>query len=165
MKWTQILLAPIALGAILQADPQEAMLNKIITTATGFDTPLKDEVRNILLIDKQTIKDKGYQSIEQALRYVPYVTFANHGFLKNDIDLRSQGKYSYYFVKVLINRVPINTINSHGSSPLDAINIEDVESIEIIPGGGGSGLWEWHTWGRGQYYHPIKPQRLRTYHT
>ncbi|PAF47568.1 hypothetical protein BKH46_03850 [Helicobacter sp. 12S02634-8] len=114
----------------------EAMLDKIITAATGFDTELKDEPRNILLIDKQTLSNKGYQSLDEALRYTPLLSFADNGFGGN-IDLRGQGDKANTAIKVLINRMPINLLDtSHGITPIAMINIEDIESIEVIPGGG-----------------------------
>lgn len=114
----------------------EATLNKIITSSTGFDMPIKDEPRNVVLIDKQTIINKGYKTLEDALKMAPLVTFSNNYF-GNNIDLRGQGSSANTSVKVLINRVPINLLDTaHQITPLEQINLEDVESIEIIPGGG-----------------------------
>lgn len=124
------------LQTLSAVDEMTATLNRVITSATGFDMQLKDEARNILVIDKETLTNKGYQSLDEALRYVPLLTFSNNGFGDN-IDLRGQGDKANTAVKVLINRVPINLLDtSHGVTPIGMINIEDIESIEIIPGGG-----------------------------
>ncbi|PAF52457.1 TonB-dependent receptor [Helicobacter sp. 13S00477-4] len=126
----------IALQTLSAIDEQEATLNKVVTSATGFDMQLKDEARNMLVIDKPTLTNKGYQTLDDALRYVPLLTFSNNGFGEN-IDLRGQGDKANTAIKVLINRVPINLLDtSHGITPIGMINIEDVESIEVIPGGG-----------------------------
>lgn len=137
MKLSKIFLATFALYAGLNAeDEASATLNKIITSSTGFDIPLKDEPRNAILIDKQTLTNKGYQTLDEALKMSPLITFSNNGFGGN-IDLRGQGGSANQAVKVLLNRVPINLLDSsHGITPLSQINLEDVQSIEIIPGGG-----------------------------
>lgn len=137
MKIHKIFLATFALCIGLNAqDETNATLNKIITSSTGFDMPLKDEPRNAVLIDKQTLTNKGYQTLDDALKMSPLITFSNNGFGGN-IDLRGQGGNANQAVKVLVNRVPINLLDSsHGITPLSQINLEDVQSIEIIPGGG-----------------------------
>lgn len=117
-------------------DIKTRKMNAIVTSATGFDLPLKDEARNIVIIDKAELTNKGYQSLEQALQYNPLLTFTNSGF-GNNIDLRGQGPDANRAVKILVNRVPISLLDtSHGVPPYNNIDIEDIESIEVIPGGG-----------------------------
>lgn len=51
--------------------------------------------------------------------------------------MRGQGNKSNIAVKVMIDGRAINVLdNSHGVTPLDSINLDNVERIEIIPGGG-----------------------------
>ncbi|ECR1617118.1 TonB-dependent receptor plug domain-containing protein, partial [Campylobacter jejuni] len=57
--------------------------------------------------------------------------------LGRNIDMRGQGNKSNIAVKVMIDGHAINVLdNSHGVTPLDSINLDNVERIEIIPGGG-----------------------------
>ncbi|PAF54470.1 hypothetical protein BKH42_00740 [Helicobacter sp. 13S00482-2] len=137
MKFYKIFFVVSLLYVGLNAEDESSIkLNKIITSATGFDIPLKDEPRNIVIIDKDTLTKKGYQNLDDALKMSPLITFSNNGFGQN-IDLRGQGGSANQGVKVLINRIPINLLDSsHGITPLSQINLEDVQSIEIIPGGG-----------------------------
>ena len=117
-------------------DTQTKRLNAVVTSSTGFDLPLKDEAKNIVLIDKEELQNKGFLNINQALQYSPLITFNSNGF-GNNIDLRGQGLDSNRAVKILVNRVPISLLDtSHGVSPYNNIDIENVERIEIIPGGG-----------------------------
>lgn len=112
------------------------VLNKVVVSSTGFDLALKDEAKNIFVIDKEDLRNKGYKDLQQALSYSPSVTFSGNGFGLN-IDLRGQGQDANRAVKLLVNRVPINFLDtSHGIPPYNMVNIEDIESIEIIPGGG-----------------------------
>lgn len=117
-------------------DVQTKRLNEIVTSSTGFDLPLKDEAKNILLIDKELLQNKGFMNLEQSLQYSPFVTFSNNGF-GNNIDLRGQGADANRAVKILVNRVPISLLDtSHGVPPYNNIDIEDIGRIEVIPGGG-----------------------------
>ncbi len=115
---------------------QVKKLDAIIASSTGFDLPLKDEAKNILLLDKEQLQDKGFLNLNQALQYSPFVTFSDNGF-GNNIDLRGQGADANRAVKILVNRVPISLLDtSHGVPAYNNIDIEDIERIEIIPGGG-----------------------------
>lgn len=115
---------------------QTKLLNAIVTSSTGFDLPLRDETKNILLIDKETLQNKGFINLEQSLQYSPFIAFSNNGF-GNNIDLRGQGADANRAVKILVNRVPISLLDtSHGVPPYNNIDIEDIERIEVIPGGG-----------------------------
>lgn len=117
-------------------DARVKRLNAVVTSSTGFDLPLKDEAKNIVLIDKEELQNKGFLNINQALQYSPLITFNNNGF-GNNIDLRGQGLDANRAVKILLNRVPISLLDtSHGVSPYNNIDIENVERIEVIPGGG-----------------------------
>lgn len=138
MKKIRFFALSLILMQLIQADDQidQAVLNKIISSSTGFDMPIKDEARNVVIVNKSTLTNKGYQTLDEALKMAPLITFSNNGFGEN-IDLRGQGGEANMGVKVLLNRVPINLLDSsHGVTPLSMINLEDVESIEIIPGGG-----------------------------
>ena len=56
------------------------ILDAIVTSATGFDLSLKDEAKNIYIFTKEDLQNKGYQSLEQALQYQPFITFVDSGF-------------------------------------------------------------------------------------
>lgn len=130
------------LMGILYAQPTEVdtqndfILSKIVVSGTGFDLPLRDEAKNIFVIDKKDLHNKGYKDLQQALQYSPFVGFTDNGFGSN-IDLRGQGVDANRAVKLLVNRVPINFLDTlYGIPLINAVNIEDIKSIEVIPGGG-----------------------------
>ncbi|MBO7369731.1 MAG: TonB-dependent receptor [Campylobacter sp.] len=111
--------------------------DEIVVTATGFEGKLSDEVRNVYVLGENEIQERGYRSIKEALEKIPSVEFINTGGIGNKIDMRGQGARANTAVKVLINGVPMNMIDSaHGIVPYEMIAIEDVERIEAMPGGG-----------------------------
>ena len=121
-------------------------LGKVTVTATtGFDLPLKEEIKNVIVIDKEDLQDKGYANLEDALEKQPFISFIAGPQGTKNIDIRGQGLDASRAVKVLINRVPINLQDvgnpssphaNTSTAPFNHIALEDIQSIEIIPGGG-----------------------------
>jgi len=119
-------------------EPQTYILDKITTTATGFATALIEEQRNIVVVEKEHIQNKGYQTLEDALQNTQ-ATFTYNGFNAPNIDIRGQGGTASRAVKILRNAIPINLQDSpyaYSSTPINALDINNIERIEIIPGGG-----------------------------
>ncbi|EAK0572579.1 TonB-dependent receptor [Campylobacter jejuni] len=111
-------------------------LQKIVASAIGFEQDADSNLRNVISIEGKDLQNKGYISLEQALERISGISFVNFGLGRN-IDMRGQGDKSNIAVKVMIDGRAINVLdNSHGVTPLDSINLDNVERIEIIPGGG-----------------------------
>ncbi len=101
-----------------------------------FEQDADSNLRNVISIEGKDLQNKGYVSLEQALERISGISFVNFGLGRN-IDMRGQGDKSNIAVKVMIDGRAINVLdNSHGVTPLDSINLDNVERIEIIPGGG-----------------------------
>ncbi|HDZ5065938.1 TPA: TonB-dependent receptor [Campylobacter jejuni] len=111
-------------------------LQKVVVSATGFEQDADSNLRNIISIEGKDLQNKGYISLEQALERISGISFINFGLGRN-IDMRGQGNKSNIAVKVMIDGRAINVLdNSHGVTPLESINLDNIERIEIIPGGG-----------------------------
>lgn len=111
-------------------------LQKVVVSATGFEQDADSNLRNVISIEGKDLQNKGYVSLEQALERISGISFVNFGLGRN-IDMRGQGDKSNIAVKVMIDGRAINVLdNSHGVTPLNSINLDNVERIEIIPGGG-----------------------------
>ncbi|WP_337191093.1 TonB-dependent receptor [Helicobacter saguini] len=84
------------------------------------------------------MQDKGYTSVVDALQNTQ-ITFTYNGFNSPNIDMRGQGAASPRAVKILQNGVTLNLIDSpfaYNRTPIDTIDVNNIEQIEIIPGGG-----------------------------
>ncbi|EAK6248616.1 TPA: TonB-dependent receptor [Campylobacter jejuni] len=133
-------LSLFALLLITNLNAQESneaiSLQKVVVSATGFEQDVDSNLRNVISIEGKDLQNKGYVSLEQALERISGISFVNFGLGRN-IDMRGQGDKSNIAVKVMIDGRAINVLdNSHGVTPLDSINLDNVERIEIIPGGG-----------------------------
>lgn len=122
------------------ADKENTKLEKTVITSTGFETPLKDEVKNVYIITSEEIKDRGYTSVTDVLERAPGIYIRNSGeFGAEEIDMRGQGDYAKTNVRTLVNGMDLNVLKAgHGNitTPFNLIAVEDIERIEIIPGGG-----------------------------
>lgn len=111
-------------------------LGKVSATAKGFESRLDELNRNVYIIDKDTIEQKGFKSTEEIFSYIPFITRNSIG-LGSNLDLRGQGSSANVNVQVLLNGINLNMLDSsHGVTPINTIAPSDIERIEVLPGGG-----------------------------
>ena len=80
---------------------------------------------------------KGARETEQALRYLPFVTIINTAGFGPQFDLRGQGRLSSNGVKLYINGVPANPVDSYNSPmPVGTILPQLIQEVSVTPGGG-----------------------------
>ena len=90
---------------------------------------------NVFHADAAAIK--GARETEQALRYLPFVTIINTAGFGPAFDLRGQGRLSSNGVKMYINGVPVNPVDSYFSPmPLNTLIPSSIQEIEVFPGSG-----------------------------
>ncbi|KAA6225578.1 TonB-dependent receptor [Campylobacter sp. LR185c] len=110
--------------------------DKVVVSASGFEEEADSTIRNVMVIEGDELHRRSYTSLEQALERIALVSFVDNG-LGTSIDMRGQGDKANVAVKLMVDGRSVNVLdNSHGVTPLNSINIDDVERIEIIPGGG-----------------------------
>lgn len=94
------------------------------------------ENKNTFVITQEKIREKSYKNVEDILRDAPGVIVQNTAFGPR-IDMRGSGEKSLSRVKVLVDGISINpTEETMASLPINAIPVETIKKIEIIPGGG-----------------------------
>lgn len=92
--------------------------------------------KEIVVLDRETLQQQGNRTLTDALRQLPTVTVGATG--TNQIDIRGQGTdAATRNLQVLLDGAPITSITSHPfSMSYDVVPVEQLERIEIIPGGG-----------------------------
>lgn len=91
---------------------------------------------NPLILDNHNINDGDNQNLEDVLSKIGSINFVDFGLGKN-IDIRGQGKKANIGVKVIVDGKNINNLDStHGVTNLDILDLDNIEKIEILPGGG-----------------------------
>lgn len=92
--------------------------------------------KEIIVIQKEDIQQKGKRTISDVLASVPSINVNATGM--GDIDIRGQGAdQATRNIQVLLDGAPITTLVNHPShTNYDVVPVEQLERIEVIPGGG-----------------------------
>ncbi|MDR7039246.1 catecholate siderophore receptor [Methylobacterium sp. BE186] len=111
-------------------------LTKRSSTATKTDTPLLDTPQSVTVVTQQQIRDQGFQSINEAIRYVPGVIPHQGEGNRDDVVIRGQRSNADFFV---------NGIRDDVQYFRDLYNTQRIEVLKgpnamIFGRGGGGGI-------------------------
>jgi len=136
MKKLLVLLTILTSIASFSEDVIELEQTTVKGSKTSDYTAPPKEQKNTFVITQERIREKNYKNVEDILRDAPGVVVQNTAFGPR-IDMRGSGEKSLSRVKVLVDGVSINpTEETMASLPINAIPVETIKKIEIIPGGG-----------------------------
>lgn len=132
-----LILSSILYGREENANSNAIQLNKSVISTSGFETTARNTVKNVIIISGEELHNKSYIKVTDVLRDVPGLRVFRTKF-GNIVDLRGQGISKIKSnVQVMVDGVNINPLDpAHGSLSIDAIPLENIERIEILPGGG-----------------------------
>ena len=136
MKKLLVLLSIITSITSFSEDVIELGQTTVKGSKTSDYTAPPKEQKNTFVITQERIREKNYKNVEDILRDAPGVIVQNTAFGPR-IDMRGSGEKSLSRVKVLVDGISINpTEETMASLPINAIPVESIKKIEIIPGGG-----------------------------
>lgn len=128
--------SPKAQNSDIYANLNSISLGATIISATGFEQEADENIRNVVVIEGEELRKRGYTDLQEALSRVGGVNFTNSG-AGDVIDLRGQGAKANVATKVMIDGKAMNLLDATVAvTPINAINIDEIDHIEIIPGGG-----------------------------
>ncbi len=108
----------------------------VIYSTTGFATEVRKTTANPTLVTAEDIQKKNYNTVEEVLRDIPAINIVRQG-KDYIIDLRGQGDKAKQNVQILVDGVQMNSLDtSMSATPINTISPDDIERIEVIPGGG-----------------------------
>ena len=109
---------------------------KSIYSETGFKNSLRSSTTSPFILKSKDIEEKGYTSVSEVLDSIPGVNVKEGAHPA--IDLRGQGfQKAKATVQLLVDGIPANMLDtSHQNVPINVVNIDEIERIEVIPGGG-----------------------------
>lgn len=120
----------------------EFVLDGINVTALGYEKNNLDTPADTVVYTGEQLKETGAGDVANALKYKGGVYFTNMGphdqnWITGSSQINLRGIDGGTLV--LINGVPasFNNVNH-----LDMLNLDEVERVEIVKGGGGSALWQ-----------------------
>ena len=116
------------------ADTPSEMMPEVVVTATRIPTPIERIPAGVTVIDRQTIEERGYTTLAQALSEVPGLRVSPSGGAGGNASVFVRG-FNSNQVLVLRDGMPIND----GSNPGGAFNfgvdrLSDIERIEVVRG-------------------------------
>ncbi|WP_300394068.1 TonB-dependent receptor plug domain-containing protein, partial [Fusobacterium sp.] len=107
-----------------------------IYSTTGFETELRKTASNPTLVTSKEIEEKNYKTVEEILNDIPAVNVVRQG-KDYIIDLRGQGEKAKQNVQILVDGVQMNSLDtSMAATPINTISPDDIDRIEVLPGGG-----------------------------
>ena len=107
---------------------------EIVVTATRVPTPVLDIPAGVSVIDRQTIEERGYTTLTDALSAVPGVRVSQSGGPGGNASVFVRGTNSNA-VLVLRDGMPLNDASdASGAFNFGVDTLADVERIEIIRG-------------------------------
>lgn len=129
--------AEAAAAAEDEADDKDAIELKATTVRPDYvEIERLRETKEIIVIPKEDIVDQGNRTISDVLSAVPGISVDSTEW--GDIDIRGQGsEAAFRNVQVLLDGAPITTLSDHPyKTNYDVVPVEQLERIEVIPGGG-----------------------------
>ena len=127
------LLAGIMVGSLLASgvSAESVQLPDIVVTPTTFVTSKKEVGQTMRVITQAQLRDSGATSLAEALSTIVGVSIATSGGTRS-IFVRGLGSNHYRFMVDGMDLV--DPISTQGQAYLDAMNLSDVDRIEVMLG-------------------------------
>ena len=132
MNKNLLLLSFLTCALTLSAEGKAVKLQESVITTENFETNIRDTASNVSIITSEEIEEKGVQNLVEALRLAPGVIVSHYyGGVKFDIRGAGSPVHAEKNTIVTLDGVPIK------GDQIANIPINNIDRIEVIPGGGG----------------------------
>lgn len=125
---TTVTLALTMGGHALAAEPAASVLDRMVVTATGHESAIRDVQASVEVLDRDRLERYGDGNVSQALKQAAGVQASNAG-ATGDIAIRGLNRNH-----TLILVDGFRRTNNYGSNNPSQISFFDVERIEIVRG-------------------------------
>src|SRR5579871_4019296 len=116
------------------ADEPSPTTPEVVVTATRVPTSVQDIPAGVTVIDRQTIEQRDYTTLTQALSAIPGVHVSQSGGPGGNASVFVRGTNSNH-VLVLRDGMPLNDASdSSGAFNFGVDTLADIERIEVIRG-------------------------------
>ena len=123
-------------GVVQGAAPESITLSDSYVKADHDEVSQLKDTKQVIVITRKDMEGKGYRTLSDVLNAQTSINTGAAGYGK--IDIRGQGgDEADRNLVFMVDGVPLNNMSSHPwSLHYDVVPVENVEKIEIIPGGG-----------------------------
>ena len=111
-------------------------LNETLVTGEKFATTVRNSTKGVTVVTSEEIEKSGAKDMTDVLRLIPGVKSEKGTNGDGQINYRGQGSMlpmAYTKTVIFVDGIKLNTMDS--KVELNAISIENVEKIEVTPGG------------------------------
>ncbi|WP_319370009.1 TonB-dependent receptor [uncultured Ilyobacter sp.] len=111
-------------------------LNESVITGEKFETTVRNTPKGITVITSEEIENSGAKDVSDILKFVPGIKSEGGTNGDGQLNYRGQGSMlpmSYTKTVIFVDGIKLNTMDS--KVELNEIPIENVQKIEVIPGG------------------------------
>ncbi|MGL6167710.1 MAG: TonB-dependent receptor, partial [Fusobacteriaceae bacterium] len=115
---------------LLEATLSSTNVSHSILGEDSFSTP-----KHVTVLTSEEIEKSGAKTIAEALNLVSGVTVSHMGGRDAAFDIRGQGEAASSNVLILLDGIPLNSIDMSGART-SQIPLSTIEKIEVIPSGG-----------------------------
>ena len=132
----KIIIMSLIASANLYAVSEIQLDKTVVSSTAGFEKPIMEENKNVVLITAEQIEKKQYTDVESILKDTPNVVIQETEF-GPVVNLRGSGERSMSRVKTMVDGISITPLEeAMGTLPINSIPVNSIERLEIIPGGG-----------------------------
>ena len=115
----------------------DKILNQPVFAPFRREATVRDSSRPVYVIDRQQIEAQGARTVQEALKYLP-------GVLSDGTTGGQLGAQSTQIIRgastsqvlILLDGRPINDVGRFGGFDLSSFTTDNIERIELLPGGG-----------------------------
>jgi vitamin B12 transporter len=113
------------------------ILNQPVFAPFRREAPVKDSTRPVYVINREQIEAQGARTVQEALKYLP-------GILSDGTAGGQLGALSSQLIRggnsaqvlILLDGRPVNDVGFFGGFDLSEFTTDNIERIELLPGGG-----------------------------
>ncbi len=139
MKFSKLSTAILLAISSTQALSTETKLEQLVVTANNTTQTLHSVTSNTIVITKEDIETKQYQTMTDALKNVAGIVIKDSGGLGKATSFFMRGDATGHIL-VLLDGVDLTDAAGTGGAHIETISLSNVERIEIIKGAQ-SGVW------------------------
>lgn len=123
-------------GTALAAAPASITLSDSYVKADYEEVSRLKDTKQVIVIQKKDMEGKGYSTLSDVLDKQTSINVGKAGYGK--IDIRGQGgDESDRNLVIMVDGAPVTNMTSHPWNMIyDVVPVENINKIEIIPGGG-----------------------------
>ena len=126
----KIIIMSLIASANLYAVSEIQLDKTVVSSTAGFEKPIIEENKNVVLITAEQIEKKQYTDVESILKDTPNVVIQETEF-GPVVNLRGSGERSMSRVKTMVDGISITPLEeAMGTLPINSIPVNSIDCME-----------------------------------